>query len=103
MLLYGCILPSCRSFTCSRNSKNSIKRDEKFHIILQGNAEFAAENVFFEGEYTIEVPDGYRWTALQKGGGVEFQKEKISSPTWYWNYFFEDDNEIILENLKSEI
>ena len=64
--------------------KNRIKRHEAFKIILQGNSEFFAENIVFEGEHTITVPDGERWVASQDlSGQITFCVEK---PSWQWKY-----------------
>jgi len=82
--------------------KNKIDRSQKLHIVLKGNAEFAAENITFQGDYTIEVPEGYRWTAIQKGTGVEFQKEEITTPTWFWEYSFDNDNNVVLKKIRNE-
>jgi hypothetical protein len=76
--------------------KNILEREEKLHIILKGNAEFAAENLTFEGNHTIEVPDGYRWTAFLSGGKIEFKKEQIAAPTWFWKYSFTEDHSVRL-------
>lgn len=76
---------------------NVIERDETLHIILKGSAEFVAEDVTFDGDYMIEVPDGYRWTAVQQESRVVFKKEKISFPTWSWHYSFQKDDSILLE------
>jgi hypothetical protein len=81
--------------------KNIIQRKENCHIILRGNAEFIAENVIFYGDHRIEVPEGYRWKAMQKGNDIEYQKEKISGSTWCWKYSFSDDDGIQL--IKSKL
>lgn len=76
--------------------KNQITRFESLEIILHGDAEFHAENILFQGGHVIEVPNGYRCIAHQKGGQVVFHKEKISAPTWFWNYRFDPEKKILL-------
>jgi len=79
--------------------ENRIQRKEVLHIALMGNAELLAENIVFNGSHHIVVPDGQRWIAEQKGEEVEFIKEKISSPTWRWEYSFQMNDEIQLRRL----
>jgi len=77
--------------------KNDIKRKEAFKIILNGNAEFHAENVILEGNALIEVPDGCRMVAFDDGGALRFKQEPIHTHTWAWSYTFDDDSKIILK------
>lgn len=64
--------------------RNKIRRVESFKIILQGYSEFYAENILFEGNHSVVVPDGQRWIARQSSQGqIEYQIEK---PGWKWNY-----------------
>ena len=64
--------------------KNRIKRFEALKIVLHGHSEFYAENVTFEGNHLIIVPDGERWIAKQGSEGrIEYQIEK---PDWKWDY-----------------
>lgn len=76
--------------------KNQIERNEKLHIVLRGNAEFCAENVTFNGQHVIEVPSGWRFTAVNVGGEITYKKEKISDGTWRWDYAFQGDDSILL-------
>jgi len=76
---------------------NEIERRGKIAIILHGNGEFHAEDINFNGDITIEVPDGYRYTAQQIGATISYKKEKITAPTWQWHYSFDDDNRIQLQ------
>lgn len=74
--------------------KNQLKRVEALKIILQGHSEFYAENVVFQGNQTIVVPHGERWTATQTSEGeIRYLVEK---PSWKWNYVVEN-NAIILK------
>lgn len=81
-------------------SRYDFKRKESLSISLQGNAEFSAEGVIFSGSHEIVVPNGYRMTAVMKEGRVVFQKEAISSPTWYWKYAFDTENRIRLHKIE---
>ncbi|MCC5831678.1 MAG: UTP--glucose-1-phosphate uridylyltransferase [Chlamydiales bacterium] len=60
--------------------KNQIKRQGALNIVLEGHSEFYAEDVVFEGERTIVVPDGERWIARKDGS---FAKERAG---WEWHY-----------------
>lgn len=57
---------------------NDLVRKEELYIHIAGNGEFIAENVNFTGNQRIEVPDGYRITAVQNGTTVQFKKEKLN-------------------------
>jgi hypothetical protein len=78
--------------------KNSIKREEALEIHIQGNGEFYAEDVHFEGSHHITVPSGHRMHAHQEGSLVKFTLEKISRPTWFWRYCFSKDDSIDLKS-----
>lgn len=77
--------------------KNQIKRKEALQITLEGNAEFFAEDVVFEGNFSINVPSGHRMTAFMQDGKVFTKLEKISQPSWYWSYTFDVDDRIQLK------
>ncbi len=67
--------------------KGKIKRKEALRIILKGCSEFFAENVSFEGNKTLIVPDGERWIAYEgKKGTIQWKKEKIITPVPLWRY-----------------
>lgn len=76
--------------------KNNITRHEAFRIVLRGNAEFYADDVEFLGQLDIEVPDGHRMIATQHQGKIHYQLEKITSPTWYWKYSFDNEDRVNL-------
>lgn len=76
--------------------KNQIVRQESFKIILRGNAEFHAEDLTFQGQQEIEVPDGYRMVAERSRGKIKYHLEELSAPSWYWSYAFDADNHIKL-------
>lgn len=77
--------------------RNQFVRKEEMRIILHGNAEFFAEDVVFQGNVHIEVPDGHRMVAYMEDGQVRYRMETISVPTWYWKYSFDAGNYIRLE------
>ena len=66
--------------------KQNYHRKEALTIKLHGNAEFVAQNILFEGNFLIEVPDGHRLTAIQQGDQINWIQEKITHPTWEWHY-----------------
>lgn len=75
--------------------KNQIKRRGALKIFLEGHSEFYAENVVFEGDQRIAVPDGERWIATQdEEGKISYQIEK---PGWKWEYK-ERGNSIVLDS-----
>lgn len=76
--------------------KHHIARRELCQILLHGNAEFFAEDVTFTGQYIIEVPDGHRMTAYMHGTEIHYRLEKLSAPSWSWNYSFDANNKIVL-------
>jgi hypothetical protein len=68
--------------------KNQIFRHEKMEIVLHGNAEFFAENITFQGNFEIEVPNGIRCMAYDKNGKLHYDMQNINTPTWMWKYRF---------------
>lgn len=76
--------------------KHQVLRKEALIINIEGNGEFVAKNVVFKGNQRINVPAGYRLTAVQKGLEIEFKLEKITKPTWFWKYKFDRNHEIKL-------
>lgn len=79
--------------------KQSPPRHEMMRVRIEGNGEFYAENVTFKGSFDLTVPKGVRLIAEQEGTHVKFREEKISSPTWAWEYAF-DENHSIKLNLR---
>lgn len=77
--------------------KQEIARQESLHIQLEGNAEFVARNVLFRGNHKIRVPTNHRMTVTQVKGNLLFELEKISTPSWSWNYSFLKDDRIALK------
>jgi hypothetical protein len=71
--------------------KNEIHRKESMSIHLEGNSEFIAKDLTFEGDLTICVADGERVTAYEEAGEVKFKKEPIveSKPLWRYGEDFQ--------------
>lgn len=84
----------------NRYWKKEITRKECLQIILHGNAEIFAENVTFSGGGIIEVPGGHRLTVTDENGAPSYQLEKIESPTWKWEYVFDQDDDIKLNRVE---
>lgn len=73
--------------------KNQFIRHEACEILLEGNAEFFAEDVTFSGPQKFVVPDGHR-LVISPSGQQDLQK--IATPSWYWSYSFDAEDHIIL-------
>ncbi|MDP1836800.1 MAG: UTP--glucose-1-phosphate uridylyltransferase [Chlamydiales bacterium] len=81
--------------------RQEIVRNESFHIVLHGNAEFHAENITFIGDQSIEVSDGERLVAkMADDGDIVFESHRISAPTWFWKYKVQN-SEIILTKMNA--
>lgn len=76
--------------------KYQINRKESVKIQIEGNGEFYAKDIIFKGNYNIVVPSGKRMTAIQDGETVKFALTSIETPSWGWNYSFNDKDDIIL-------
>lgn len=59
---------------------------ESVHIVLKGSAELHAKDLILEGSHTFEVEDGHALYLSQKDGKLVQCLEKISKPTWEWEY-----------------
>ena len=57
--------------------QNKIKRNGIFRLRLEGHSIFEAENIAFEGNFDIRVPDGYKVIAYSKGNGIKLEKIKL--------------------------
>lgn len=72
--------------------KNTIARKESVTISIEGNGEFFASDVTFEGNHQFAVPSGYRMEVkMGEVGevgekGVEISVEPIVKETWSWKY-----------------
>lgn len=83
--------------------KQKISHQECVTILLHGNAEFFAEDIVFEGNQYIEVPDGHRMVASSENGKITFSTTKIHNPTWHWDYTFDQENKIHLYKTSRQI
>jgi len=77
--------------------KNQIYRHEALQILLRGNAELVAEDVVFEGDSVIEVPDGHRLTIYSLNDKLQSHLEKIEKPSWHWCYSFDAEDNLCLK------
>lgn len=77
--------------------KNQIKRYESLIIEIGSHAEFYAENVIFNEGQTIVVPAHHRAIAYQNGQQIHIELERIEKPSWYWEYFLNEHNAIVLK------
>jgi UTP---glucose-1-phosphate uridylyltransferase len=78
--------------------KNQLIRDECFKLFLEEGAEFIAENVSFEGHHEFIVPAYHRMQISQQSdGSLDIDLKLIMTPSWYWKYYFNDGDKIILE------
>jgi UTP---glucose-1-phosphate uridylyltransferase len=76
--------------------RNDLSHHEALRIVLHGNAEFYAEDVTITGDHFIEVPDGYRLVVTEESGELKFDRQNIEQATWYWDYSFDEKDQIIL-------
>jgi hypothetical protein len=76
--------------------KNQFSRQGSLKIIIKGTGEFYAEDVTFQRDLLIEVPDGIRMVAYEDKGNLQILSERISKPTWYWKYEIDKDAKIVL-------
>lgn len=79
--------------------KKRLNFKEKLEIILQGNGEFHASNVTFTGNHQFIVPQGHRMKVTEEKGGLKVALQEISTPSWWWDYSFGSDNEIVIRKM----
>lgn len=79
--------------------KGCIFYDELLSIVLHGDGEFYAENVTFKGNLKIEVPSGHLMQAYEKDGEILYQLSALSSPSWKWEYSFDESDHIRLKKV----
>lgn len=79
--------------------KNEPKRHESLHIELEGNSQFYAENIEFDGNFNIVVPDGMKAYASQDEKGVIsiVMKPLHAGNDWKWLYEIKDKASIALK------
>lgn len=75
---------------------DDIIRKEVMCIHLEGNAEFEARNVHFNGPFHITVPSGHKMTATMEGRKVMLKLSKLEIPSWHWTYSFDNSDQIKL-------
>ncbi|MDF2576823.1 MAG: hypothetical protein K0S74_307 [Chlamydiales bacterium] len=80
--------------------QNNPIREEHLYIYLQGDAEFEAHDVVFNGNLEIIVPAGHKLTVSSLNGELQYNLQKIASPTWFWNYSITDNLTIALKKLE---
>ncbi len=71
---------------------------ERCLIEIEGNGEFHAENVIIDGSKSYYVPNGHRLIITPESTKIF----RISEPTWYWEYSFGDNDEILLKKMAVE-
>ena len=57
--------------------KRVVARHGALEITLEGDAEFYAEKVHFEGPLQFHVPQGERWVASMRDGQVDVAKGAV--------------------------
>lgn len=77
--------------------KGEITRKQCCYIQIKGNGEFYAENVILQGNLEVIVEDGMRVTAYQEGSELKLERTPLKQPSWWWNYRFNENSEIVLE------
>lgn len=78
--------------------KNEIFRKESCQIRIHGNGEFYAEDVTLNGNLIIEVEPMTRVIAFTQEGHVQFRRESISKPSWFWKYEVDANYNIVLKS-----
>jgi UTP---glucose-1-phosphate uridylyltransferase len=68
-------------------------------IHLEGESEFFAERVTFNGDQNIRVANGTRMIAKMEEGLLVFDEQPLSAPTWRWRYTTTPENRISLERI----
>jgi hypothetical protein len=76
--------------------RGEIQCIEKCEIFLEGDGEFCAEDVTLVGAVRIVVPSGMRVRAVQDGAEIRLSYEKLTAPSWEWQYRFAQDRSIQL-------
>lgn len=80
--------------------KHRPVRLESLTITLGDGSEFFAENVTFRGNISISVPAGSRLTAYEIDGKLLYREEKMTTPSWRWEYSYDSENRIkLIKNL----
>jgi UTP---glucose-1-phosphate uridylyltransferase len=75
----------------------TVVNREAVVIEIHGTGEFVAKDVTFTGPHTIHVADNERVTALNDShGSITLRREKLSGPSWHWQYTVDADDRIHL-------
>lgn len=81
--------------------KNQPIRSEMARIVLHEGAELEAREVTLKGDLFFEVPAFHKLTLQQgKGDRLITTLEKMSRPTWHWQYEFDHENRIKLTKVQ---
>lgn len=89
--------------------QNRVTREEQLSIVLEGNSEFDATDVAFEGAHAFVVPDGHRMVvrasaAAESGWEQELVPLVDGEPSWRWHYRMDaEDGSIDLHMEESEL
>ena len=78
--------------------KGQIKRLEAFEVRLEPGSSFVAEDVVFEGSFSLTVPSGMRATVRHredKSLQIDFEPHTEKN-VWHWNYSFDQEDHIVL-------
>lgn len=81
--------------------KHDVKRSECLEIRLIGHSQFIAKDITLSGNLTIEVPDGVRMIARQKGRDVVFEEEAIKESAPFWHYKVGSEDHIVLSRTET--
>lgn len=75
-------------------SRGEVKRRESFHLHIEGKGEFIAEDVVFEGDFSIKVETNTCVRAAMRGLEVVLTIEPLCIPPW--TYTFDDEDSVVL-------
>jgi hypothetical protein len=76
-----------------------VVRSEALTITLQGHSRFVAEDVCFDGNMDVVVPDNVLMRAIQEGDSVRFETEALDSEESYWSYSWNADLGVALSKI----
>ena len=63
-----------------------LRYDERLLVQIEGNGEFCAERVAFQGNVSYFVPENRRLIVYQKNGEIKQKIEEITKASWSWRY-----------------
>ncbi len=79
--------------------KGEVERQEGCYIRIMPGGEFIAEDVCFNGPYSIVVAPGTKMRAFQLGDEVGFSVETVTQPSWVWRYAFNEEKDVLLHKV----